>query len=112
MGHDRTFEDFVNSAMVADISEKLFGGNARNAPMYMANTHAGWACGPVGKGHYDAKSYVEMVYKLNKQKNDPEWLKEWEEFLEKIETLFKKSFIDFLELKSNGERRKNKAGLV
>lgn len=75
-------EKLLFSAMIADISEKLFGRNATKAPRFLANVHCGWACGPSGKK--EGECYVEAYYRIrNKMKLD-DWIDEWKKFLEKI----------------------------
>ena len=96
---EHTFEDILNSAMLADICEKLFGPNATKAPHFLMHNHCGWACSPFPL-NAECKTYAEMVYKHNKIKVTPGELQEWEEFLEKIETLFKKASVNYIELDS------------
>jgi hypothetical protein len=80
------YEASLNAAMLADICELLFGGNATHAPDFMSYAHAGWACGLKQKPK--DSSYVRAMLNL--------WLKEdlkeetirriekWEDFLKQL----------------------------
>ena len=75
-------ESGLYSAMIADISEKLFGKLATKSPKFFANVHCGWACGPGGllKG----ECYVEAFYRIRKEDKANDWIVEWKKFLENI----------------------------
>jgi len=74
-------ERLLYSAMIADISEKLFGEQATKAPKYLANVHCGWACGPGSKK--EGECYVEAFYRMRKEVKPGDWIDEWKEFLGK-----------------------------
>jgi len=76
MDRGREFERGLYAAMLADVSEALFGGNAKNAPTLLANAHAGWACGSIGK--LEGETYVDMFFRLRSQEGDR---KNWREFI-------------------------------
>ena len=97
---EQNFEDFLNSAVLADICERLFGPNATKAPHFLMYNHGGWACSPFPLDTSGCKTYAELVYKRQKINLTPDDLQEWEEFLEKIETFFKKSSVNYIELDS------------
>ena len=75
-------ERLLFSAMIADVSEKLFGRNATKAPKFLADVHCGWACGPGGKK--EGECYVEAYYRIRNEVKNDDWIDEWKEFLEKI----------------------------
>ena len=56
------YDASLNAAMLADISEAIFGENAKDAPSLLSYPHAGWACGPGQK--LKDESYVRAFYKL------------------------------------------------
>ena len=75
-------ERLLYSAMIADISEKLFGKQATKSPKYLANVHCGWACGPGGL--LEDECYVEAFYRMRKENKPDDWIDEWKKFLKEI----------------------------
>ena len=83
MERDARYEAALNSAMIADICEKMFGSNANGSPSLMSNSHAGWVCGPFVKP--ENESFVRNMLKSWNKEIDKETLqriKQWEKFLE------------------------------
>jgi len=83
---ERRYEAGLNAAMLADLCEVRFGGNANGAPSLWAYAHAGWACGPVSL--VAGESYVKRMLtswfrekglNADLEKN----MVEWEAFLKK-----------------------------
>jgi hypothetical protein len=80
------YEAGLNAAMLADICELLFGGNATHAPEFMSYAHAGWACGPMQKP--EDSSYVRAMLnhwlKKDLKKEIIKKIEEWEDFLKQL----------------------------
>jgi hypothetical protein len=68
--------------MLADLCEKIYGPNARNAPKLLAHAHAFVACGPVGPE--PGQTYLEFAANHSKTSLEPEALEEWKKFLASI----------------------------
>ncbi len=75
-----------NAAMLADISEIIFGGSQNDewmkirVPRWLSYAHAGWACGPGRKPK--GQSYFDQVKGLTSEEYS-----EWNIFLVRLESV-------------------------
>ena len=78
------YDMLLNSAMVADICDALFGSNANGAPSFMSYSHAGWVCGPTPVKPSFVRYFLQSHHKENLKNDLLRDLEDWESFIEKL----------------------------
>lgn len=86
------FEASLYSAMLSDICQSLYGGNANGSPMLLCHVHGSWVCGPLSKP--ENITFVEWVYKCRKEIPSTEIKKqidEWKLFIKTLKSEYKRA---------------------
>uniref|UniRef100_A0A6M3JEW0 Uncharacterized protein n=1 Tax=viral metagenome TaxID=1070528 RepID=A0A6M3JEW0_9ZZZZ len=81
---DKYFWYGLYSAMLADITDVIFGSNGHGAHDSLGYNHASWVCGPVSKPV--GMSFYEYYFKYKIKKPKPQQdIDKWVEFLKTIQ---------------------------